>query len=168
VAYDVDRVTGFHLIDTLLAGDAAMFGDALSHLVLPALALSTIPMAMIARMTRAAMLDVLGSDYVRTARAKGLTERKVVLKHGLRNALIPIVTAVGLQFGFLLAGAVLTETLFQWPGLGRYVVDAVHDRDYNAIQGGILLIALSFVLVNLVVDVSYAFLNPRIRYGGGE
>jgi peptide/nickel transport system permease protein len=166
VAFDLESVTGFHLLDALLAGRWDLFCDACAHLVLPAIALSTIPMAMIARMTRASMLEVLGHDYVRTARAKGLSEWKVVGKHALRNALVPIVTAVGLQFGYLLAGAVLTETLFQWPGLGRYVVSAVHDRDYNAVQGGILLIAACFVTVNLLVDLTYGYLNPRIRFGG--
>jgi peptide/nickel transport system permease protein len=165
VACDLERVTGLNLLDSLIAGRLDVFSDALAHLLLPAVALATIPMALIARMTRASMLEVLGHDYIRTARAKGLSARKVVLKHALRNAFIPIVTATGLQFGTLLAGAVLTETLFQWPGLGRYVVDAVHDRDYNAVQGGILLIAVGFVLVNLLVDLSYAFLNPKVRYG---
>ncbi len=167
VAAELRQVTGLNLIDAAIAGDFDAFKDSFAHLILPATALATIPMAMIARMTRAAMLEVLSLDYVRTAKAKGLSERKVVLKHALGSALIPIVTSIGLQFGYLLAGAVLTETLFQWPGLGRYVVDAVHDRDYNAVQGGIMLISAGFVAVNLAVDISYAWLNPAIRYDGG-
>ncbi len=165
VRYDIEQVTGFCLVDAALAGQWAAFKDALGRIILPAVALSTIPMAMIARMTRSAMLEVLGLDYIRTAKAKGLSRSKVLFKHALKNAFIPIITAVGLQFGYLLAGAVLTETLFQWPGLGRYVVDAVHDRDYNAVQGGIMLISACFVGVNLLVDLSYAWLNPAIRYG---
>lgn len=163
--FELQRTTGFVLVDTLVHGEFEMFLDALRRLVLPALALATIPMAMIARITRSSMLEVLGSDYVRTARAKGLDSEKVVLRHALRNALIPIVTLVGLEFGYLLGGAVLTETVFDWPGMGTYIMDSVSNRDYLAIQGAVMVLAIVFVLVNLLVDVLYAFVDPRIRYG---
>ncbi|MBI3273023.1 MAG: ABC transporter permease [Planctomycetes bacterium] len=151
------------LLDALLAGRLDRFLDGLRHLALPALALATIPMAVIARMTRSSLLEVLSRDYVRTARAKGLPERSVLVRHALRNALVPIVTTVGLQFGSLLAGAVLTETVFGWPGVGSYVVEAIARRDLVALQGGILLIATIFVAVNLAVDLLYALLDPRIQ-----
>ncbi|MBI5367663.1 MAG: ABC transporter permease [Planctomycetes bacterium] len=157
--------TQFVLLDALLARRWDMLRDGLAHLVLPACALGTIPMAIIARMTRAALLEVLGKDFVRTARAKGLAEQVVVLRHALRNALIPVLTTVGLQFGSLLAGAVLTETVFGWPGIGSYVVDAIARRDVIALQGGILVIATVFVLINLTVDCLYAVADPRIRLG---
>ena len=140
-----------------------MFGDAIRHLILPAIALGTIPMAIIARMTRSNLLDVLGLDYVRTARAKGVNERSVVLKHGLRNAMLPLVTIIGLQFGALLGGAVLTETVFGLPGMGKFVVDSIFARDYPVVQGFTLVIAVLFVIVNLLVDISYAYLDPRVR-----
>jgi dipeptide transport system permease protein len=155
--------TGFMLIDSLLSGQKGAFQSAVSHLVLPSIVLATIPLAVIARQTRSAMLEVLGEDYVRTARAKGLTERRVTALHAFRNALIPVVTTIGLQVGTLLAGAVLTETIFSWPGIGKWMIDSIGHRDYAAVQGGLLLIAVLVMLVNLIVDVLYAFINPRIR-----
>jgi ABC-type dipeptide/oligopeptide/nickel transport system permease component len=138
--------------------------DAIKHLILPAIALGTIPLAVITRITRASVLDVQNEDYVRTARAKGVSPAAVDRRHILRNALLPISTIIGLQTGLLLSGAVLTETVFAWPGLGTWLVDAIANRNYPVLQGGILFIAIIFVLVNLLVDVSYAFINPRIRY----
>jgi dipeptide transport system permease protein len=164
VEYDVPAVTGFMLIDTLLAGDFAAFRSALSHLILPTIALGTIPLAVIARMTRSAMLEVLREDYVRAARAKGLSRARVIVVHALRNALIPVVTVVGLQVGLLLSGAILTETIFSWPGVGNWLVHGVQARDYPVVQGGILLIAGIVIVVNLVVDVLYGVINPRIRH----
>lgn len=158
--------TPFYLLEALVRGQWAAFADVLAHLALPALALSTVPLAVVARITRSSMLEVLSQDYVRTARAKGLSRAAVVLKHALRNATIPIVTVLGVQTGYLLGGAVLTETVFSWPGLGRFVVTAIGERDYPAIQGGVLLFATTFVLVNLFVDVIYARLDPRVRVGG--
>ena len=161
---NLETPTGFMLIDTLLAGRPDLFVDALRHLVLPAIALGTIPLAIITRITRAAVLDVNNEDYVRTARAKGLKEKRVDSRHIMRNAWLPVVTVIGLQVGGLLAGAVLTETVFAWNGVGRYVVDAIQNRDYLIIQSSILIFALIFLVVNLLVDLSYAYLNPRIRY----
>lgn len=158
------RITGLHLLDALLTRNGAAFWDALRHLVLPSLALGAIQMAIIARMTRSSMLEVIRQDYIRTARSKGLAERVVIYKHALKNALIPVVTVVGLTVGRLLGGAVLTETIFSWPGLGKFAVDAIYARDYPQVQGVVLLIAAGFVLVNLLVDVIYVFLDPRIRY----
>ena len=155
--------TGFMLIDSLLSGQAGAFRSAVSHLVLPAIVLGTIPLAVIARQTRSAMLEVLGEDYVRTARAKGLPPRRVVGLHALRNALIPVITVIGLQVGVLLAGAILTETIFSWPGIGKWMVDSVFKRDYPVVQGGLLLIAGIVMIVNLFVDVLYGLVNPRIR-----
>ncbi len=163
---DYDESTHFVLIDVLRVGRTELIPVFLRHLLLPAIALSTVPMAVIARITRTSMIEVLSSDFIRTARAKGLPERRVVLGHAFRNALIPIMTTVGLQFGTLLAGAVLTETVFSWPGIGRFVVEAITGRDYISLQGGVLAIALAFVLVNLVVDVLYALVDPRVRVGG--
>ena len=160
---EIDHPTKFYVLDSILAGNFAALWDSLKHLVLPAIALGSIPLAIIARITRAAVLDVQNEDYVRTARAKGLAPRVVDMRHVLRNAMLPIVTIVGLLVGFLLAGAVLTETVFAWPGLGTWLVEAIKSRNYPVLQGGILVIALVFVLVNLVVDLSYALLNPRIR-----
>ena len=165
VRLGIDPVTNFMLIDTLLAGRPDAFWDALSHLVLPAIALGSIPLAIITRITRASVLDVSNEDYVRTARAKGLSERRVDGRHIMRNAWLPVTTVIGLQVGGLLAGAVITETVFTWNGVGRWVVDAIQDRDYFVIQSSILVFALIFLLVNLIVDIGYAFLNPRIRYG---
>jgi peptide/nickel transport system permease protein len=157
-------VTGFVLIDAILAGDWALFIDGIRHLILPAIALGSIPMAIIARITRASVLDVNHEDYVRTARAKGLKEKRVDSRHIMRNAWLPVVTVIGLSVGGLLAGAVLTETVFAWPGVGRYVVDAIGNRDYFIIQSSIMIFAVIFLIVNLIVDLSYAYLNPRIRY----
>ncbi len=161
---DLETVTNFMLIDTLLAGRLDLFVDALRHLVLPAIALGSIPLAIITRITRAAVLDVSNEDYVRTARAKGLKERRVDDRHIMRNAWLPVITVIGLQVGGLLAGAVLTETIFSWTGVGRWVVDAIGNRDYFVIQGAVMIFALIFLLVNLLVDIGYAYLNPRIRY----
>lgn len=160
----LDPITGFYVLDGLLRGRPSVAGDALVHLILPSVALGTIPMAVIARMTRSAMIEVLSQDYVRTARAKGLIERSVVMKHALRNALLPVVTVVGLSFGTLLGGAVLTETIFSWPGIGAWIVEGIFQRDYPIVQGGVILVAVVFVLVNLLVDLSYAVLDPRIQY----
>jgi peptide/nickel transport system permease protein len=161
---NVPAVTHFYTLDALLAGDPGALGDVLWHLVLPAITLSTITMAIISRMARSSMLEVLSSDYLVTARAKGLREQAVVLRHALKNALIPVVTVVGLQFGSLLSGAVLTETVFGRVGIGRYIVAAITARDYPVVQGTVIFVALFVVLINLVVDVLYAALDPRIRY----
>ncbi len=157
-------ITGFYVLDSLLRGNLTATWDALKHLVLPAVALGTIPLAIVVRMTRSAMLEVLGQDYVRTARAKGLAERVVVRKHALRNALLPVVTVIGLSFGTLLSGAILTETVFSWPGIGRWVYDGISARDYPIIQGGVIFVAAMFVGVNLLVDLSYGLIDPRIQY----
>ncbi|MEO8923655.1 MAG: ABC transporter permease subunit, partial [Caldimonas sp.] len=165
IQYDIAPVTGFMLIDSLLASDKGAFKSALSHLILPAIVLGTIPLAVIARMTRSSMLEVLREDYVRTARAKGAGRVRVVAIHALRNALIPVLTVIGLQVGSLLAGAILTETIFSWPGIGKWLVEAIHRRDYAAVQGGILMTATIIIGVNLIVDVLYGVINPRIRHG---
>ncbi len=159
-----DRVTGFMTIDSLLSGQPGAFKSALSHLILPTIVLATIPMAVIARQSRSAMLEVLGEDYVRTARAKGLSPFRVVAIHALRNALIPVITTIGLQVGTLMAGAILTETIFSWPGIGKSMVDSISRRDYPAVQGGLLLIAAIVMVVNLSVDLLYGLINPRIRH----
>ena len=164
ILFDLPPVTGFMLIDSLLSGEPGAFKSTLSHLILPTIALGTIPMAVIARMTRSAMLEVLREDYVRTARAKGLSRLRVIGVHALRNALIPVVTIVGLQVGVLLAGAVLTETIFAWPGVGKWLIESIGRRDYPAVQGGILLISVIVITVNLIVDVLYGVINPRIRH----
>lgn len=162
VEVDLPVVTNFYILDAILARNWEALKDVLSHLALPALALSTIPLAIVARMTRSSMLEVLRQDYIKTARAKGLSEIKIVLKHALRNGLIPIVTVVGLQFGILMGGAILTETVFAWPGVGKWLYDGVVKRDYMVIQGGTLIVATTFVIINLLVDVLYAVINPRI------
>lgn len=162
--YWVDPVTGFMLIDSLLSDETGAFKSAVSHLILPSVVLGTIPLAVIARMTRSAMLEVLREDYIRTARAKGLTRSRVIAVHALRNALIPVITVIGLQVGVLLAGAILTEIIFAWPGVGKWLVDSISRRDYPAVQGGILLIATVVILVNLIVDLLYGVVNPRIRH----
>jgi dipeptide transport system permease protein len=162
--YYFPSVTGFMLIDSFLSGQSGAFESALSHLILPTIVLATIPLAVIARQTRSAMLEVLGEDYVRTARAKGLPPRRVVGLHALRNALIPVITTIGLQVGVLMAGAILTETIFSWPGVGKWMVDSVFKRDYPVIQGGLLIIAAIIMLVNLTVDLLYGLINPRIRH----
>ncbi|MDD4363764.1 MAG: ABC transporter permease [Atribacterota bacterium] len=158
------RITGFYLLDSIITGNWQAFVSSLRHLILPAIALGTIPMATIARVTRSSMLEVLRQDYIRTERAKGLSERLVIYKHAVRNALIPVVTVIGLNFGLLLAGAILTETVFSWPGLGRYVVKAVQMRDYPAVQGCVLFFAFIFVIVNLITDLIYVYIDPRIKY----
>lgn len=157
-------LTGFMLIDTLFWGEEGDFLDALHHIILPAIVLGTIPLAVIVRMTRSAMLEVLGEDYIRTARVKGLSRARVILIHALRNAMLPVVTVIGLQVGTMLAGAILTETIFSWPGLGRWLIDALQRRDYPVVQGGVLLIATMIIFVNLLVDVLYGIVNPRIRH----
>ncbi len=162
--YFFEPVTGFMLIDSLLSGEQGAFTSALSHLILPTIVLGTIPLAVIARQTRSAMLEVLSEDYVRTARAKGLSPHRVIGIHALRNALIPVITIIGLQVGVLFAGAVLTETIFSWPGIGKWLIDSISRRDYPSVQGGILLIGTTVVLVNLLVDLVYGLVNPRIRH----
>lgn len=162
--YFFQPVTGFMLIDSLLSDQKGAFLSALSHLVLPSIVLATIPLAVIARQTRSAMLEVLSEDYVRTARAKGLSPFRVIGVHALRNAMIPVITTIGLQIGVMLAGAILTETIFSWPGIGKWMVDSVFRRDYPVIQGGLLLIAAIIMIVNLIVDLLYGLINPRIRH----
>jgi peptide/nickel transport system permease protein len=161
---ELETVTRLMLVDSIITTNWPALRDVLEHLAMPAVALATIPMAIIARMTRSSMLDVLREDYIRTATAKGQRERTVLARHALRNALLPVVTIIGLQTGSLLAGAILTETIFSWPGIGKWVYDAILGRDYPVVQGGTLLIAFVFVLANLAVDLSYAFLDPRIQY----
>ena len=161
---EVVRRTGFMLIDTLLMGDIRLFLNALWHLILPSFVLSTVVMPILARMTRSSMLEVMRQDYVRTASAKGLQRRVVIVRHALKNALLPIVTVVGLQLGGLLGGALLTETIFSWPGMGLWTYRAILSRDYPVVQGAVLVSATIYVMVNLLVDISYAYLDPRIRY----
>ena len=163
VLIDLEHPTGFYILDSILTANWEAFWDCIRHLILPAIALGTIPLAIIARITRASVLDVQNEDYVRTARAKGLSPGVVDRRHVLRNALLPVTTIIGLQVGLLLSGAVLTEKVFAWPGIGSWLVDAIRDRNYPVLQCGILFIAVVFVLVNLAVDVLYGFLNPRIR-----
>jgi peptide/nickel transport system permease protein len=160
----IQAYTGLVLVDSLLTGNFAGFWDGLKHLILPALALGTIPMAVIMRMTRSSMLEVMGEDYVRTARAKGVVPWRVIFKHTLRNAMLPTVTVIGLQVGLLMGGAIITETIFSWPGVGQIVYESINRRDYAMIQGVVLYGALLFVLVNLLVDILYAVLDPRVRY----
>jgi len=164
ILYYFETVTGFMLIDSILSGEEGAFVSAARHLILPTIVLGTIPMAVIARQTRSAMLEVLGEDYVRTARAKGLPPARVIGLHALRNALIPVVTVIGLQVGVLLAGAILTETIFSWPGIGKWMVDSIFRRDYPSVQGGLLMIAAIVMTVNLIVDLLYGLINPRIRH----
>lgn len=160
----IEQPTGFMVIDTLLSGEPGAFADAIRHLILPAIVLGTIPMAVIARMTRSSMLEVLGEDYIRTARSKGMAPWRVIIVHALRNALIPVVTVIGLQVGIMLSGAILTETIFSWPGIGKWLIDAISRRDYPVVQGSILLIATIIIVVNLLVDIIYGVVNPRIRH----
>ncbi|NOL51026.1 ABC transporter permease subunit [Pelistega suis] len=167
--YDIEPHTGFMLIDAWMAEAADDFNkgaflDAIHHLILPTIVLGTIPLAVISRMTRSSMLEVMGEDYVRTARAKGLSPRRVIFVHTLRNALIAVVTVIGLQIGSLVGGAVLTETIFSWPGIGKWLVDSIFRRDYPVVQNGLLLIAAMIIIVNLLVDVVYGIVNPRIRH----
>jgi dipeptide transport system permease protein len=164
VQYFIEPVTGFLLIDSWRSGEPGAFRSALSHLVLPMIVLGTQPLAVIARMTRSAMLEVLGEDYIRTARAKGLPPRWVVGAHALRNALIPVVTVIGLQVGVLFTGAILTETIFSWPGVGKWLVEGIFRRDYPVLQGGALLLGIMVMSVNLIVDLLYGVINPRIRH----
>jgi peptide/nickel transport system permease protein len=163
---DYRPLTGIVILDSLFTGDLNLFFISLKHLIMPAFTLATIPMAVIARMTRSSMLEVISKDYIRTARAKGLSEGTVVFKHALKNAFLPIVTVIGLNFGLLLGGAVLTETIFSWPGLGRYVVDSLLARDYPAVQGCILLFAVIMVIMNLFVDMIYFYIDPRLGVDG--
>jgi dipeptide transport system permease protein len=166
IEYEIPQVTGLLLIDSWLSGEEGAFASALQHLILPAIVLGTIPLAVIARMTRSSMLEVLREDYVRTARAKGLAPLRVMVVHALRNALVPVVTVIGMQTGALLGGAVLTETIFSWPGIGKWIVDAIGRRDYPVVQAGILISAVIFIAVNLIVDLLYGVLNPRVRNQG--
>lgn len=162
VGIDLKTITNFYILDAVLTQNWAALKDALWHIIMPAVTLSTIPTAIVARMTRSSMLEVLHQDYIKTAKAKGLSRFTVTFKHALRNALIPVVTTIGLQFGVTLGGAILTETIFAWPGVGKWMFDAVMKRDYMVIQGGTMFIAMLFVLINLVVDVLYAVINPKI------
>jgi peptide/nickel transport system permease protein len=160
-------ITGFYVVDSLIylfkQGTAEYLVSTLRHLILPSVALGTIPLAIIARITRSSMLEVLKQDYVRTARAAGIPERRIIYRYALRNALLPVVTVIGLEFGLLLSGAILTETIFSWPGVGKWIYNAIEARDYPAVQGGIIVIATAFVLINLLVDILYSVINPRIR-----
>ncbi len=160
----IDNVTGFMLIDSWLSGEPGAFKSAVSHLILPSVVLGTIPLAVISRMTRSSMLEVLGEDYIRTARAKGLAPLRIIIVHALRNALIPVVTVIGLIIGQLLSGAILTETIFAWPGIGKWVIEAIRARDYPVVQGAVLIIATIIIVVNLFVDLMYGVVNPRIRH----
>ena len=162
IGVELEVITNFYILDAVLTRNWTAFRDAIWHIIMPAVTLSTIPMAIVARMTRSAMLEVLRQDYIKTAKAKGLSKFVVTFKHALRNALIPVVTTIGLQFGVMLGGAILTETIFAWPGVGKWIYDAVMQRDYMVIQGGTLFIAALFVVINLCVDVMYAIINPRI------
>ncbi len=164
VQYFFEPVTGFLLIDSLLSGEKGAFMSAASHLILPTIVLGTNPLAVIARMTRSAMLEVMGEDYIRTARAKGLSNIRVVAVHALRNALIPVITVIGLQVGVLFTGAILTETIFSWPGVGKWLIEAISRRDYPVLQGGMLLLGAVVMAVNLLVDLAYGIINPRIRH----
>lgn len=157
-------LTGFMLIDTLFWGEEGDFIDAVQHLILPSIVLGTIPLAVIVRMTRSAMLEVLNEDYIRTARAKGVSRWRIIMVHALRNAMIPVVTIIGLQVGSMLAGAILTETVFSWPGIGRWLIDSLQRRDYPVVQSGVLIVATLIILVNLVIDMLYGIINPRIRH----
>lgn len=159
-----DPLTGFMLVDTLLFGEDGYFLDALHHIVLPAFVLATIPLAVIVRMTRSSMLEVLNEDYIRTARAKGLSRMRVVIVHALRNALLPVITVIGLQVGVLMVGAILTETIFSWPGIGRWLIHGLEQRDYPVVQGGVLVVATLIILVNMLVDILYGLADPRIRH----
>ena len=165
VLYYIEPVTGFLLIDSLFfSEDEGAFLSAVRHLILPTIVLGTVPLAVIARMTRSAMLEVLGEDYIRTAKAKGLSRFRVIALHALRNALIPVVTVIGLQIGVLFTGAILTETIFSWPGVGKWLIDAIFRRDYPVLQGGALLLGVVVMIVNLLVDLAYGLINPRIRH----
>ncbi|TDX59042.1 ABC transporter permease [Orenia marismortui] len=164
VGVELNNITNFYVLDSILTANWVALKDSLWHLVLPAISLGTIPMAIIARMTRSSMLEVLSKDYIKTAYAKGLSQKVVIYKHALRNALIPIITVIGLQFGVLLGGAVMTETIFSWPGVGKYSFDAIMARDFPVVQGSILVLAITFVFVNLAVDLLYGVIDPKIHY----
>lgn len=164
IGLEPESITGFYILDSIITGNMASLKSVISHLILPGIALASYSMAIIARMTRSTMLEVIRQDYIRTARAKGIIERKVILSHALRNAMIPIVTVIGLQLGSLLGGAVLTEAVFSWPGVGSYIIDAILKSDYPVVQGAVMLLAVVFVLVNLIVDIIYTQLDPRIKY----
>ncbi len=164
VKYFIEPSTGFLLIDSWISNDKGAFWSAVSHLILPMIVLGTQPLAVIARMTRSSMLEVLGEDYVRTARAKGLSRLRVVALHALRNALIPVVTVIGLQIGVLFTGALLTETIFSWPGVGKWLIEAISRRDYPVLQGGVLLVGTMVMVISLLVDITYGVINPRIRH----
>ena len=163
VGIELETITNFYILDAILTRNWAAFRDAVWHIIMPAFTLSTIPTAIVARMTRSSMLEVLRQDFIKTAKAKGLSQFKVVFKHALRNALIPVVTTIGLQFGVLLCGAILTETIFAWPGVGKWIYDAVMQRDYMVIRSGTLFLASIFIVINLCVDLLYAVINPRIK-----
>ncbi len=163
---DIQHRTHFYLIDTLLAGNFVAFRDAIMHLILPAITLGTVPLAIIARMTRSSLLEILNQQYIVTAYAKGLPKRVVILKHALKNSVIPVLTVIGLEFGYLMGGAILTEHIFSWPGLGSWLRAAVEARDIRPVQGGVLFVATVFMTVNLIVDLLYAYFDPRIRIGG--
>ena len=165
IGLDVESKTGFYLIDTLLVGNFTAFWDAVAHLILPAVTLGTIPLAIIARMTRSSLLEVLNQPYITTAYAKGLPRWKVISRHAMKNSMVPVLTVIGLEFGYLLGGAILTEHIFSWPGLGSWLRAAVEARDVRAVQGGVLFVATVFMFVNLIVDVLYAYFDPRIRVG---
>lgn len=167
IRYYFTPITNFYILDGIIhlfkTGDPKVFGSALTHMILPAVTLGTIPLAIIARITRSSMLEVLKQDYIKTARATGMSERKVIFKYALRNALLPVITVIGLQFGMLLAGAILTETIFAWPGIGKWLYHAIESRDFPAVQGGIIVISTCFVIINLFVDLLYSVVNPKIR-----
>jgi dipeptide transport system permease protein len=165
IKYYFDQPTGFMVIDAALSDQPGAVVDALRHLILPSIVLGTVPLGVIARMTRSSMLEVLSEDYVRTARAKGLSPFRVIGVHALRNALLPVVTVIGLSISALMAGAVLTETIFSWPGVGKWLIESIGRRDYPALQGGVLLVSAVVILVNLIVDLLYGAINPRIRHG---
>lgn len=165
LSLDIETRTGFLLIDTLLMGNISAFLDAIHHLILPAITLATIPLAIIARMTRSSLLEVLNQPYITTAYAKGLSKWKVIIKHALKNSMVPVLTVIGLEFGYLMGGAILTEHIFSWPGLGSWLRDAVESRDVRAVQGGVIFVSALFMFVNLIVDLLYAYFDPRIRVG---
>jgi peptide/nickel transport system permease protein len=167
VRFYFTSITGFYILDGLIIlfqkGDPKIFLSAIHHLVLPAITLGTIPLAIIARITRGSMLEVLNRDYIKTARSAGIPEKKIIYRYALKNALLPIITVIGLQFGLLLSGAILTETIFAWPGIGKWLYHAIEARDYPAVQGGIIVVSITFVLINLLVDILYSIVNPKIR-----
>lgn len=165
LSLDIETRTGFYLIDTLLMGDFTAFKNAISHLILPAVTLGTIPLAIIARMTRSSLLEVLNQPYITTAYAKGLSRWRVIIKHALKNSMVPVLTVIGLEFGYLMGGAILTEHIFSWPGLGSWLRASVEARDVRAVQGGVLFVSALFMFVNLIVDLLYAYFDPRIRVG---